>query len=70
MGVIRRSPTRRLDQWEKELSVVREPLAPRMSRLPLLFRSAMFPLVLLTLMTYVVMPLVTRFLRRWLRPGR
>lgn len=45
-------------------------LAPRMSRLPLLFRSAMFPLVLLTLMTYVVMPLVTRFLRRWLRPGR
>ncbi|HEY4728150.1 MAG TPA: antibiotic biosynthesis monooxygenase, partial [Actinomycetes bacterium] len=45
-------------------------LTPRMSRLPLLVRSALFPLVLLTLMTYVVMPLVTRFLRRWLRPGR
>jgi antibiotic biosynthesis monooxygenase (ABM) superfamily enzyme len=45
-------------------------LAPRMGRLPLLVRSALFPLVLLTLMTYVVMPLVTRFLRRWLRPRR
>jgi antibiotic biosynthesis monooxygenase (ABM) superfamily enzyme len=33
-------------------------------------KSAVFPLVLLTLMTFVVMPLVTRFLRRWLRPGR
>jgi antibiotic biosynthesis monooxygenase (ABM) superfamily enzyme len=28
----------------------------------------MFPLVILTLMTYVVMPLVSRLLRRWLYP--
>ena len=44
-----------------------------MSRLPLLVRSALFPLVLLTLMTYVVMPMVTRFTRPWLgrrRQGR
>jgi antibiotic biosynthesis monooxygenase (ABM) superfamily enzyme len=27
----------------------------------------MFPLVLLTLMTFVVMPVVTQMLRRWLR---
>jgi hypothetical protein len=45
-------------------------LAPRVNRWPLLAKSAVFPLVLLTLMTFVVMPMVTRFLRRWLRPGR
>ena len=45
-------------------------LAPRVNRWPLLVKSAVFPLVLLTLMSFVVMPLVTRFLRRWLRPGR
>jgi antibiotic biosynthesis monooxygenase (ABM) superfamily enzyme len=28
----------------------------------------MFPLVLLTLMTFVVMPTVTRVLHRWLGP--
>jgi antibiotic biosynthesis monooxygenase (ABM) superfamily enzyme len=34
--------------------------------LPLPLRALTFPLVLLTLMTFVVMPVVTRFLRRWL----
>ncbi|QUG99387.1 hypothetical protein HUO13_16095 [Saccharopolyspora erythraea] len=29
-------------------------------------KAGLFPLVLLTLMTYVVMPTVTRLLRRWL----
>jgi antibiotic biosynthesis monooxygenase (ABM) superfamily enzyme len=41
-------------------------LVPRTASWPLPVRSAMFPLVLLTLMTYVVMPVVTRVLRRWL----
>jgi uncharacterized protein len=47
-------------------------LAPRLADLPLMVRSALFPLVLLTLMTFVVMPLVTRFTRPWLgrRQGR
>jgi antibiotic biosynthesis monooxygenase (ABM) superfamily enzyme len=45
-------------------------LAPRMEGLPLPVKAAVFPLVLLSLMTYVVMPLVTRALRRWLRPSR
>jgi antibiotic biosynthesis monooxygenase (ABM) superfamily enzyme len=34
---------------------------------PLPLRAALFPLVLLTMMTYVVMPVVTRLLRRLLR---
>ena len=42
-------------------------LAPRVERWPLPLKAALFPLVLLTLMTYVVMPLVTRLLRRWLQ---
>jgi len=37
--------------------------------LPLPLRALLFPLVLLTLMTFVVMPVVTRVLRRWLVPG-
>jgi antibiotic biosynthesis monooxygenase (ABM) superfamily enzyme len=41
---------------------------PRMARLPLPLRALLFPLVLLTLMTFVVMPVVTRVLRRWLGP--
>jgi antibiotic biosynthesis monooxygenase (ABM) superfamily enzyme len=46
-------------------------LVPRMTTLPLPLRALLFPLVLLTLMTFVVMPMVTRLLRRWLgpRPG-
>jgi uncharacterized protein len=41
---------------------------PRMTGLPLPLRALLFPLVLLTLMTFVVMPVVTRLLRRWLGP--
>jgi uncharacterized protein len=43
-------------------------VVPRMVGLPLPVRALMFPLVLLTLMTFVVMPVVTRLLRRWLGP--
>ena len=43
-------------------------VVPRMARLPLPLRALLFPLVLLTLMTFVVMPVVTRVLRRWLGP--
>lgn len=43
-------------------------LTPRFKAWPLLARSAVFPLILLTLMTYVVMPNVTRVLRAWLYP--
>jgi len=41
---------------------------PRMTGLPLPLRALLFPLVLLTLMTFVVMPAVTRVLHRWLGP--
>jgi antibiotic biosynthesis monooxygenase (ABM) superfamily enzyme len=41
---------------------------PRLVSWPLLLRSLALPVVLLTLMTYLVMPLVTRVLRRWLYP--
>lgn len=41
---------------------------PRLARWPLLVRSAVLPIALLTLMTYVVMPPLTRFLRGWLYP--
>jgi uncharacterized protein len=43
-------------------------VVPRMVSLPLPLRALTFPLVLLTLMTFVVMPVVTRVLRRWLGP--
>jgi hypothetical protein len=43
-------------------------LVPRMTGLPLPLKALSFPLVLLTLMTFVVMPVVTRLLRRWLGP--
>src|SRR5829696_2718242 len=43
-------------------------VVPRMAGLPLPLRALLFPLVLLTLMTFVVMPMVTRALRRWLGP--
>src|SRR5829696_2543760 len=42
-------------------------VVPRMVSLPLPLRALTFPLVLLTLMTFVVIPVVTRVLRRW--PG-
>jgi uncharacterized protein len=41
-------------------------LAPQLKTWPLLARAAVFPLILLTLMTYLVMPQVTRLLRTWL----
>jgi uncharacterized protein len=43
-------------------------VVPKMVGLPLPLRALAFPLVLLTLMTFVVMPVVTRLLRRWLAP--
>ena len=45
-------------------------VVPRVAGLPLPLRALMFPLVLLTLMTFVVMPAVTRLLRRWLGPRK
>jgi len=41
---------------------------PRLATWPLLLRSIVLPVVLLTLMTYVVMPWVTKALRSWLYP--
>jgi uncharacterized protein len=43
-------------------------VVPRTVGLPLPLKALMFPLVLLTLMTFAVMPVVTRLLRRWLAP--
>jgi antibiotic biosynthesis monooxygenase (ABM) superfamily enzyme len=43
---------------------------PRLATWPLLLRSMVFPIVLLTAMTYGVMPLVTKALRGWLYPRR
>jgi hypothetical protein len=39
---------------------------PLVADWPLWARAASFPLVILTLMTYVVMPIATRLLNRWL----
>jgi len=44
--------------------------APLLGRLPLVPRLAVTTLVTMSLMTWVVMPRVTRLLRRWLYPGR
>lgn len=41
-------------------------LVPLTNSWPLPLRAALFPVVLLTSMTYVVMPVVTRLLSRWL----
>lgn len=41
-------------------------LLPQVQGWPLLARNAVLPLVMVPLMTYVVMPRVTRLLRRWL----
>ncbi len=41
-------------------------VVPLTNSWPLPLRAALFPVVLLTTMTYVVMPAVTRLLRRWL----
>ncbi len=44
--------------------------APLIGSLPLIPRLAITTLVTVSLMTWVVMPRVTRLLRRWLYPGR
>ena len=43
-------------------------VAPQMEDWPLLLRSAIFPLVLLSIMTFVLMPVATRVAKRWLYP--
>jgi hypothetical protein len=43
-------------------------VAPELADVPLLLRAAILPLVLLSVMTYLMMPLVTRLLHRWLYP--
>jgi antibiotic biosynthesis monooxygenase (ABM) superfamily enzyme len=45
-------------------------LSPRMIHWPLALRAALLPLVILTLMTYAVMPVVTRVLKPWLASRR
>jgi antibiotic biosynthesis monooxygenase (ABM) superfamily enzyme len=48
-------------------------ISPHIKGWPLPIRAAVLPLVLLSLMTYLVMPNVTRVLRPWLsgkRPTR
>jgi len=41
-------------------------LIPKTVHLPLVLRAAIFPSIMVPLMTYVVMPRVTRWLGRWL----
>jgi uncharacterized protein len=43
---------------------------PQLEGWPLLVRAAVLPVVLLSLMTYAVMPQLTRLLRGWLYPHR
>jgi uncharacterized protein len=43
---------------------------PQLANWPLLLRSAVLPVVLLTLMTYVVIPRLTQLFRGWLYPRR
>ena len=45
-------------------------IMPRLQGWPLLVRSAVLPVVLLTLMTYVVMPVLAQRFRGWLYPRR
>ena len=44
-------------------------IVPTIKTWPLLVRSAVLPLTLLTLMTFVVMPVVTRVVQPWLTRG-
>jgi antibiotic biosynthesis monooxygenase (ABM) superfamily enzyme len=44
-------------------------IVPTIKPWPLLVRSAVLPLTLLTLMTFVVMPVVTRVVQPWLSRG-
>jgi uncharacterized protein len=41
-------------------------LVPSLAHAPLLVRAAAFPLIMVPLMTYIVMPRVTRWFSRWL----
>jgi antibiotic biosynthesis monooxygenase (ABM) superfamily enzyme len=41
---------------------------PRVEGWPLLARAALVPVIVLSLMTYVIMPQISRLLRRWLYP--
>jgi antibiotic biosynthesis monooxygenase (ABM) superfamily enzyme len=41
-------------------------IAPKVENWPLLLRSAIFPLVLLSVMTFIVMPQLTKLLKPWL----
>lgn len=43
-------------------------VTPRTAAWPLPLRAAVFPVVLLPVLTYLVMPLLSRVLRRWLYP--
>jgi antibiotic biosynthesis monooxygenase (ABM) superfamily enzyme len=44
-------------------------ITPHIEKWPLLLRSAAFPLLLLSLMTFVVMPQVSKLLKPWLYKG-
>ncbi|WP_326685225.1 antibiotic biosynthesis monooxygenase [Streptomyces microflavus] len=44
-------------------------LAPHLTAVPAVVRTALFAALFSVLMTYVAMPAVTRTLRRWLSPG-
>jgi antibiotic biosynthesis monooxygenase (ABM) superfamily enzyme len=44
-------------------------LAPFLTGLPLLLRTTLVAVLFSSLMTYAVMPTLTRILRRWLYPG-
>lgn len=45
-------------------------VVPRVEAWPLLARAAVIPLVLVPLLTYVIMPLLSRLLRYWLYPRK
>jgi antibiotic biosynthesis monooxygenase (ABM) superfamily enzyme len=45
-------------------------ILPRLTTWPLLLRSIVLPVVLLSLMSQVVMPVVTKALRGWLYPPK
>jgi antibiotic biosynthesis monooxygenase (ABM) superfamily enzyme len=44
-------------------------ILPTIKNWPLLLRSAILPLTLLTLITFIVMPVVTRVAQPWLSRG-
>jgi len=50
------------------LSLLFQALVPHLNWLPVPLRALALPVVLVTLMTYAIMPFVTRLLRRWLYP--